>query len=161
MRSTVRRLIAITLTALAVAMPLGAQQTRAPVDSATTATIRRLLDLIGAAPLALRSMEAMIPAQRAASPQVPAVFWDAFLDRARRNISHLVDEMVPIYAAHFTPAQLSELVRFYESPLGRHLAEVQPLVAQESMQAGQRWGGAIGRVVAESLSRAGVDLPTQ
>ena len=159
MRSIVRSLIVVTLTAVALTMPLGAQQTRGPVDSATTATIRRLLDLIGAAPLALRSMESMIPAQRAASPQVPAVFWDAFLDRARRNISHLVDEMVPIYAAHFTPAQLSELVRFYESPLGRHLAEVQPLVAQESIQAGQRWGGAIGRVVAESLSRAGVKLP--
>ena len=161
MTSAVRSLIAVTLAALALTMPLRAQQTRMPVDPATTATIRRLLDLTGAAHLALRGMESMISAQRAASPEVPAVFWDAFLDRARRNISHLVDEMVPVYAAHFTPAQLTELVRFYESPLGRHMAEVQPLVAQESMQAGQRWGGAIGRVVAESLSRAGVKLPTQ
>jgi uncharacterized protein len=161
MRSPVRSLIAVMLVALALTIPLGAQQTRAPVDPATTATIRRLLDLTGAAQLALRGMEAMIPAQREASPQVPAVFWDAFLERARREISHLVDEMVPIYAAHFTPAQLTELVRFYESPLGRHVAEVQPLVTQESIQAGQRWGGAIGRAVAESLSEAGVKFPTQ
>ena len=161
MRSAARSLIAVTLAALAFALPLDAQQTRAPVDPATNATIRRLLDLTGAAQLALRGMESMISAQRAASPEVPAVFWDAFLDRARRDISHLIDEMVPIYAAHFTLAQLTELVRFYESPLGRHLAEVQPLVAQESIQAGQRWGGAIGRVVAESLSRAGVKLPAQ
>ena len=50
-------------------------------------------------------------------------------------------------------------MRFYESPLGKHLSEVQPLILQESMQAGQTWGAAIGREVGESLSRSGVKPP--
>jgi hypothetical protein len=99
-------------------------------------------------------MEAVIPGQRAAMPQVPAAFWDAFLAHARRDMPQLVDSLVPIYAAHFTRAELDQLVRFYESPIGRRLAEVQPLITQESMQAGQRWGARIGGEVGDSLARA-------
>jgi len=101
----------------------------------------------------------MLPAQRAANPQIPAAFWDAFLARARRDIPQLVDSLVPIYASHFTRPELDELVRFYQSPLGRHLAEVQPLITQASVQAGQRWGSAIGRDIGDSLARAGATPP--
>jgi hypothetical protein len=50
-------------------------------------------------------------------------------------------------------------VRFYESPLGRHLTTVQPQLNQVTMETGQRWGAVIGQQVAESLARAGVTLP--
>ena len=147
----------LAMTVFALAGPSLAQQAH-PVDSATAATARRLLELTGAAQLTLRGMETMVPAQRLASPQIPAAFWDAFLARARHDISHLVDSLIPIYAAHFTKAELQQLVQFYQTPLGRHLAEVQPLVVQESMQAGQRWGMVIGRDIGDSLARAGVTL---
>ncbi len=98
----------------------------------------------------------MVPAQRAANPQIPGAFWDAFLARARRDLPQLVDSLVPVYAAHLSQAELDQLVRFYESPLGKHLSEVQPQILQESMQVGQTWGGVIGRQVGESLSRSGV-----
>jgi len=97
-----------------------------------------------------------MPAQRAANPQIPAAFWDAFLAHARRDMPQLVDSLIPVYAAHYTRAELEELVRFYESPLGKRVAVVQPLITQESIAAGQRWGAAIGQFVGDSLSRAGV-----
>lgn len=153
-----RTLMMVSLAAVVLAAPLAAQERRASVDAATTATIRHLLDLTGASKVALRGMDATVPAQRAANPQIPAVFWDAFLARAHRDISQLVDSLVPIYASHFTRPQLDQLVQFYESPIGRHLAEVQPLITEESIQAGQRWGGAIGRGVGDSLAHAGVKL---
>jgi len=144
----------VALLVLALAAPARAQ--KQPVDPATAATVRRLLELTGAARLAVQTMEAMVPAQRQAMPQVPAAFWDAFMAHARRDIGQLVDSLVPVYAAHFTLAQLQELVRFYESPLGRRLAEMQPLITQESMQAGQRWGALLGAQIGDSLARAGV-----
>jgi hypothetical protein len=152
MTLSVRRVILVTLLALAVGAPAGAQ--RPSVDPATATTIRRLLDLTGAAKLALQSMEQMMPSQRAANPQVPAAFWDAFLAHARRDVPHLVDSLVPVYAAHFTKSELDQLVRFYESPLGRRLSAVQPQITQESMQVGQRWGAIIGTAVGDSLARA-------
>ena len=94
--------------------------------------------------------------QRAANPAIPAVFWDAFVARVRSGIGEFVDSLVPIYAAHFSQAELDGLLKFYGTPLGRRLSEVQPLIMQESMLAGQRWGSTIGRQVAESLMAAGV-----
>src|SRR6266853_1610825 len=154
-----RCLMGLTLAATVLTAPVLAQQRPGPADPAKATTIRHLLDLTGAARLALSGMEAMVPAQRAANPQIPGAFWDAFLARARRSLPQLVDAIVPVYASHFSQAELEQLVRFYESPLGKHLSEVQPLILQESMQAGQAWGAAIGREVGESLSRSGVKPP--
>src|SRR5881409_1695630 len=148
-------LMASTLSAAVLATPVRAQRGPAPVEPAKATTIRHLLDLTGAARLALSGMEAMVPAQRAANPQIPAGFWTAFLARARRGLPQLVDSLVPVYASHFSQAELDQLVRFYESPLGKHLSEVQPLILQESMQVGQTWGAVIGREVGESLARSG------
>src|SRR5689334_19455266 len=90
----------LTLAATVLTAPVLAQQRPGPVDPGKATTIRHLLDLTGAARLALSGMEAMVPAQRAANPQIPAAFWDAFLARARRGLPQLVDALVPIYAAH-------------------------------------------------------------
>jgi hypothetical protein len=149
------RITIITLAALALGAPAAGGAQQQTVDPTTAATVRHLLDLTGAGRLAVQSMEAMIPAQRANMPQVPAAFWDAFLAHARRDMPQLVDSLVPVYAAHFTRAELDQLVRFYESPIGRRLSEVQPLITQESMQAGQRWGARIGGEVGDSIARAG------
>ena len=148
--------MALALAATALTTPALGQRRPGPVDPAKVTTIQHLLDLTGAARLALSGMEAMVPAQRAANPQIPAAFWTAFLARARRGLPQLVDSLVPVYASHFSQAELDQLVRFYESPIGKHLSEVQPLILQESMQVGQTWGAVIGREVGESLARSGV-----
>jgi len=147
--------------ALLLAVPLPAQQYQRPVDSSTAATIRHLLAVTGSAKLAVQGIEAMIPSQRAANPRIPGAFWDAFLARARRDTTQFVELLVPIYAAHLTRAELAELVRFYETPLGKHLAEVLPLIYQESIGVGQAWGATIGRQVAESLAQSGVEFPNR
>ncbi len=148
-------LMGLALAATTLTTPALGQRRPGPGDPAKATTIRHLLDLTGAARLALSGMEAMVPAQRAANPQIPAAFWAAFLARARRALPQLVDSLVPVYASHFSQAELDQLVRFYESPIGKHLSEVQPLILQESMQVGQTWGAAIGREVGDSLSRSG------
>lgn len=149
--------LVVTLLVAATAAPAPAQ--RDVVTAERRATIRRVLEITGAGQMALQAMEAMVPAQRTANPQIPAAFWDVFLARARRDMPRLVDSLVPVYAAHFTHAQMQELLRFYETPLGRHLIAVQPQIARTSMEVGQRWGSVIGQQVAESLSQAGVRPP--
>ena len=144
---------------LLLAPPLSAQQSLPPVDSATTATIRQLLALTGTGKRMVQGIEMMVPAQRASNPRIPTAFWDAFLAHARRDTTQLMELLIPIYASHLTKAELDGLVRFYQTPLGRRVAEVLPLITQESMQAGQSWGAGIGRQVAESLAQSGVPFP--
>lgn len=51
----------------------------------------------------------------------------------------LLDELVPIYARHFTHQDVRNMIAFYETPLGRKMLEVTPRIMQESMQLGQQW----------------------
>ena len=144
---------------LVLALPLSAQQSPPPVDSATATTIRQLLAITGTGKRMVQGIETMVPAQRASNPRIPAAFWNAFLAHARQDTTQLMELLIPIYASHLTKAELEGLVRFYQTPLGRRVAEVLPLITQESMQAGQSWGAGIGRQVAESLAQSGVPFP--
>ena len=51
----------------------------------------------------------------------------------------LMDEVIPIYARHFTHADVRGTIDFYETPLGQKTIEATPSLMQESMQASQRW----------------------
>ncbi len=124
------------------------------VDSAATATARKLLAATGATKLMIGNLESMITAQRQQNPQVPSAFWDAFLAHARRDTTRLVDMLVPIYASHLSRSELEELLRFYNSAIGQRLTAVQPAIFKESMAAGETWGEQIARTVGDSLQKA-------
>jgi len=159
MRSTTMAIVAVLMTA-SLAPSAAGQQPSPAIDSGTAATARRLLTVMGSAKLAVQSMEAMLPAQKAALPQVPAAFWDAFLSRARHDTTALAEMLVPIYAAHFTRGELEGLIAFYQTPLGAKVARVQPAITQESIEAGRNWGATIGREIGDSLAQAGVKFST-
>jgi uncharacterized protein len=156
-----RAMLAAMCGLVLITSPAATQQQPAsrPVDAATAAAARRLLAVTGAAKLMLSTMESMIGAQRETNPQIPAAFWDAFMARARRDTTRLIDMLVPIYASHLTQSELEELVRFYMSPIGQRLTAVQPAIIQESTVAGQNWGELIARVVGDSLAQAQGNLP--
>ena len=119
------------------------------------ALIRRMLAQTKAADLAVAAMEATIPAQRAANPKIPAEFWDEFIARAKREMPRFIDMLVPVYDSHFTKEQLEQLLAFYQSPVGQYLAKVQPEIAMQSAQIGQKWGGELGAAVAQDLAKRG------
>jgi hypothetical protein len=149
----------------AVVLSAPSAVTQAPaaqkVDPATAAAARRLLTATASVKLALNGLETMISQQRALNPQVPGAFWDAFIAHARRDTAQLLDMLVPIYATHLTRDEIEQLIRFYESPIGRRFTAVAPLITQESMAAGQTWGAALGRIVGDSIARATEDRPPQ
>jgi hypothetical protein len=106
----------------------------------------------GAEDLILKSIELTLPLQRAQNPNIPAEFWDRFATRARTDVGALVDSLAPVYASRFSKAELDQLLAFYESPVGRHVAAEQPALAQESQQLGVRWGARVGASIAVELT---------
>jgi hypothetical protein len=65
---------------------------------------------------------------------------------------------VPLYARAFQISELEDLLRFYNSPVGRRLLEVQPALTRESAQAGQAWAARISAEVRQQLAKEGVSL---
>ena len=76
-------------------------------------------------------------------------------DFMKASMNDLIDMLVPIYSKHLTIDDLNELIRFYESPVGKKYAEKNPLIVQESMQVGQQWGQKIGAEFEKKMQERG------
>jgi len=86
------------------------------------------------------------------------VFWERFLAQTRLHREEFVATLVSIYARTFEVSELEELLRFYNSPVGRRLLDVQPGLTKESVQAGQAWAARISADVRQQLTKEGVRL---
>ncbi len=131
-------------------------QTSAPDPK--TPVIRQILEETKTAEMLLTAIETNLPAQRAASPGIPAVFWERLVAAARTQRGDLIEALVPIYARNFELSELEGLLAFYRSPLGRRLLAIQPALMRDSAQAGQVWGMQLGMAIGEQLGKEGVVL---
>jgi hypothetical protein len=105
---------------------------------AKAADIKRLLDLTGGVRVGERLLDRLFEAERRSMPEVPESVWQ----EARRafETSELVELIAAVWDRHFTQDEIRELIAFYESPLGKRLREMQPVILQESLFAGEEWG---------------------
>ena len=116
-------------------------------EDAKRAVILRLMELTRAAELGIQMRDSMLGQFKQMFPQVPAELWDEF--GAVFDANELRDATIPIYERNFTLEELTGLVQFYESPLGRSLMSKMPTVMTESLALGNE----IGRRQAEELIR--------
>jgi hypothetical protein len=79
--------------------------------------------------------EAMAKANRdipKATAAVDAIFNDPGL------MDDLVAEFIPLYARHFSTAELRQMAAFYRTPTGSKMIKLMPQIAGESMQVSQK-----------------------
>lgn len=145
-----RALVFVALSAIAV--QVGAAS---PV---TEKSVRELMTLTGSGDMGVQVIQNMIPAMKKMLPQVPESFWNEFMKEV--NPDELISAIVPIYQKHYTEKDIRAAIDFYQSPAGRRLVEKQPLVMQESMQAGQQWGEQMARRAIEKLKKLENSPPT-
>ena len=148
---------------IAFAVRAGAQTPAGdvPRDPAKIALIRQILTETKAIDLAVAAMETSLPAQRAANPRIPAVFWDRLSALVHTRSDSLGSMFIDIYNRHFSTDDLKQLLEFYRSPTGRRLLAETPAIARESFIAGQSWGMQLGAEVARQLAAEGIQMPQQ
>lgn len=84
------------------------------------------------------------------------------LDSMNARVSEIIEQVAALYARNFTAAELNEVVAFYRGPTGQKFIQKLPLITQESMVIGQRFGQSIAaelrsRIVDE-LRKRGHDI---
>ena len=78
-------------------------------------------------------------------PDTDPEIWDDFeLEFQKTSMDDLTDMLVPVYQKHLSIDDLKELIKFYESSIGKKFALSTPKIMQESMQVGQQWGMRLG-----------------
>lgn len=154
---------ALSIAALLVVSPVVASAQKAPAkaaqkapvkDTEKTAAIRKLLVLTGAGQLGIQVMGQLMGSFKQAMPKVPERFWADFMKEVSPD--ELTNLIVPIYDKHLSLAEVNEVIRFYESPVGKKLVSVLPQVTQESMEAGKVWGAQIAQRVQQRLQEQNI-----
>ena len=56
------------------------------------------------------------------------------------TLPSLFDKMAKVYMETYTHQDIKDMIKFYESPLGKKMAEKSGELATKSMAAGQEWG---------------------
>lgn len=127
---------------------------KSPTEGNKEQAIRKLLQLTRASEMAAQMMDQMAGQLRPMFPQVPESFWGDFIKEVKPE--ELIKRIVPIYGRHLSDSEIADLVKFYESPIGKKLVSVQPLIVQESVAVGQVWGRELGERVVKRLKDKGL-----
>lgn len=143
------RRVRIAILALALIQVAASQALAQTQDQRFRASIREMIEASGAA---VRGAEfaslmavPMFEMLKRARPDIPdrafaIVREELAAEFARMDGPDGIQEsIVDLYAQHFTPDEVSALLQFYRSPLGRKVATTMPILLQESAEIGQRW----------------------
>lgn len=167
-----RRPVLIALLALVFAASLlGARPAAAQTPSPEAMTAAHELVTASRAADQLRTLMPLImrqlkPAIAQGRPDVERDF-DAVLPTLLDGISarsnEFADAVALIYARNFSVDELHEITGFYRSPIGQKFLEKMPVIAQESVAMGQKFGQAIAvelrqRMIDELHKRGHNDL---
>jgi hypothetical protein len=74
------------------------------------------------------------------------------------RVNEIIDEVIAIYARNFTADELREVTAFYRGPTGQKFLQKQPVILQDSMAVGQKFGQSVAtemqnRIVEELRKR--------
>jgi len=78
------------------------------------------------------------------------------LEAAKESIyqkasDELINLMVPVYQKSISIADLKEINKFYQTPVGKRISAAQPKILNESMQVGQIWAMKVQGIFQEGL----------
>jgi len=130
--------------------PTGPQPSK--VDAQKHADILHLLELTQAAAIGEQAAQQVFASLQKAMPTVK----DEVFAELRKQVhaGELRDRLLPLYDKHFTAAEIKELLRFYETPLGKKLTQTLPALNQEALQIGQQWGSELSVRIKRRLDAA-------
>jgi hypothetical protein len=138
--------VAVVVASLFHMGPATAQTTNPELIAAAKelVTVMRMADQIKTmVPMIMNAIKPAIVQNR---PEV-AKDYDALVPEfAQLMISRadgFVAGMATVYARNFTVAQLREITDFYRTPTGKAMLEKQPVLAQEGLEVGQRFGASL------------------
>ncbi len=139
------RKIAVAFTLLLVAVSAYSQTKKEDV--------RALVVKMGSGDIGIQVVEALIPEFQKMLPDVPREYWEKMKEKIR--VGDFVELIIPIYDKYYTHEEIKELIRFYDTDVGKKTIQIMPQMTQESMQAGQEWGRKIAEEIYSELKKDG------
>lgn len=129
------------------------KQASAEDHEAKLKDLRTLLNITGSTELGQKVLESVISNYKRNYPKIPETFWVELHQSSEAD--KLIEEIIPIYDAHYTHADIKGLIAHYNSPLGQKVLKTLPKITTESMQISQKWGMGVNDSIAQKLKAKG------
>ena len=120
------------------------------------ATLKKYMEASGSLAAFKTAVNGMMGNFKTMNSSVPEEVWKELeIEFQSTSVDDLVTMLSPVYEKHLTETEMNEIIKFYNSPVGKKLAEKTPSIMAESMQVGQTWGQAVGQKVMAKLKEKG------
>jgi hypothetical protein len=158
------------LAALLFSLPAARAQTAAPSPSPEAlavarelVTTMRLIEQFKAMmPMILKTLKPAMVQGRSDVERDYDAMTPVLLDSFQSRYDELSEAVAIIYSSNFTADDLRALIAFYKTPTGQKFVQKTPVVMQESMAAGQRFGksvaGDLQKRMTDELRKKGHNL---
>ncbi|HTN38130.1 MAG TPA: DUF2059 domain-containing protein [Arachidicoccus sp.] len=124
---------------------LFSQQT--PKDAA----IKELMNLTGSGKLAAQFAGLLMKNMKDLRPDVPDAYWENFAKEF--NSDSIITLFIPVYAKHFSLAEVQQMVAFYKTPIGIKMVHELPAIMVESQKVGAAWGQRVVERTTEKMKK--------
>ncbi|WP_082076994.1 DUF2059 domain-containing protein [Bradyrhizobium sp. LTSPM299] len=164
------RVTGLLVVVMALAAPLARAQTAAPTPSPEAlAVAKELVATIHLAdqfktlmPTIMKGLKPAIVQGRSDVDRDYDALTPVLLEGFQARYDELSEAVAIIYANNFTPDDLQGLIAFYKSPVGQKFLQKTPVVTQQSLLAGQKFGQSVAadmrQRIIEELRKKGHDL---
>lgn len=115
--------------------PSQSSRPAAKVDPEKEKLIRQVMARTKEAEQAQERILQALAGMKLMMPRVGEKYWDKY--RQLITIDELRDRLVSVYDKHYTSEELSDLLKFYDSPLGKKISDEAIPVLRESMSIAQ------------------------
>jgi uncharacterized protein len=107
--------------------------------NAQSSKAEKLLSLVSSPESQSQLIDSTLEQQIDANPQIAPYrdIMSAFLNKYL-GYEAIKADIIKLYMANFTEKELDELIKFYESPIGRKSADLMPKLFQEGANIGQQ-----------------------
>lgn len=149
MKKNLGKVLLMTL-ALALA---GLTSATAKEKETYRSVLQQYLEITGTTANVSTAKSQMLDLYRKLMPDMPEEVWEIFDERFDAIYTdNLLDIYEPIYKKHLTISDLKQIIKFYESPVGKKLTQATPEMLVESMEAGAELGQKLSEEIIEILS---------
>jgi len=112
--------------------------------------IKELLKVTGSADMGTQIAYQIVMSLKQQYPEVTDAQWKEYI--GKMNTSELSEKVLPVYDKYFTNSEIKDIVKFYNSEIGKKMIKTMPMMMQESMAVGQEWGDSKAEALIKELS---------
>ncbi|PKP40693.1 MAG: hypothetical protein CVT96_07930, partial [Bacteroidetes bacterium HGW-Bacteroidetes-13] len=126
------------------------------VDKEYNETLKRMFVVSGSEKSYQAVIKQMFTMFKQQYSDVESDMWgDLENEFSKTSLNDLTKMLVPVYSKYMTLEDLKELIKFYETPVGKKFAKNTPLIMLESMQIGEQWGMKVGQDFEKKMKEKG------